>query len=64
MLFCETFFQDLILIDCDIFPQAMVICLHLIKPIPLGFNTIIAPPVCILKTKLWKVVMKYKIVIF
>ena len=40
----------------------MVICLHLIKHVPLCFNTPVAPPVCILRAKLWKVDMKCKIV--
>ena len=61
----ETHFsQDLLFIGCDIFPQVMIICLHLIKHVPLGFNTLVAPPVFTLRAKLWKVVMKCKIVMF
>ena len=51
MLFYETqtqFSQDLLFIGCGIIPQVMVICLHLIKHVPLGFYTIVAQPVCIL----------------
>ena len=58
------FYQDLLLTGCDIFPQVMVICLHLIKHVPLCFNTLVAPPICILRAILWKVAMKFKIVIF
>ena len=32
------FSQDLLFIGCDIFPQVIVICLHLIKHVSLGFN--------------------------
>ena len=46
------------------YPQVIVICLHLIKHVPLGFNTLLAPPVCILRAKLWKVVIKCKVVMF
>ena len=46
------FSQDLLFIGSDIFSQVMVICLHLIKHVPLGFNTLVAPPVCILGMKL------------
>ena len=56
--------QDLLLFGCDIFNQVMVICLHLIKHIELGFNTILAPPVYILKAKLWKTFIKCKFSIF
>ena len=56
------FSQDLLFIDCDSSHQVMVICLHLIKHVSLGFNTLVAPPVCILRAKLWKVVMKCRIV--
>ena len=31
------FSQDLIFIGCDIFPQVMVICLNLIKHVPIRF---------------------------
>ena len=48
--------------DCDISPQVMIICFHLIKHVPLGFNTLVAPTVCILRAKLWKIFMKLKIV--
>ena len=58
------FTQDLLFIGCDIFPQVMVIRLHLIKHVPLDFNTLVAPPVCILRVKLWKNVMKFKIITF
>ena len=58
------FSQDVFFIGCDIFLQVMVICLHLIKHVPLGVNTLVAPPVCILKTKFWKVVVKCKIAMF
>ena len=58
------FSQDLLLFGCDIFPQVMVICLHLIEHIALGFNTFLAPPVCVLRAELWKVVMKCKIFMF
>ena len=61
----QTYFsQDLFLIGCDIFPQVMIICLHLINHVPLCFNILVAPPACILKAKLWKVVMKFKITMF
>ena len=58
------FSRDLLLIGCDIFPQVMVICLHLIKHVPLRIHTLVVPPVCILRAKLWKAVMKRKIVMF
>ena len=58
------FFQDLFLIGCNIFLQVMVICLHLIKHVPLGFNTFVAPSVCILRAKLWKVVINVKLLCF
>ena len=32
------FFQDLLFIAYDIFPQVMVVCLHFIKHVSLGFN--------------------------
>ena len=32
------FSQEVLFISCDIFPQVMVICLHLIKHVSLGFN--------------------------
>ena len=44
MLFCETsnpFSKDLLLNGFDIFPQIMVIYLHLIKHVALGFNTFV-----------------------
>ena len=41
------FSQDLLFISCDIFPQVMVIFLHLIKHVALGFNIFVAPPVFI-----------------
>ena len=34
------FSQDLLFIGCDIFSQVMVICLHLIKHVPLGFKSL------------------------
>ena len=42
----------------------MVICLHFIKQVALGFNTFVALPVpaCILRALLWKVLMEYKFV--
>ena len=55
------FSQYLFFTGCHIFPQVLVICLHLIKHVPLRFNTLVPPPVCILRAKLWKVVMKCKI---
>ena len=55
------FSQDLLLLGYEIFPWVMVICLDLIKHIALAFNTLLAPAVCILRAKLWKVVMKCKI---
>ena len=58
------FSQDLLFIGCDIFPQVMIICMHLINHVPLGVNTLVAPPVCTLRAKLWKVVIKCKIVLF
>ena len=85
MLFCinvefkrlnlQTYFsQDLLFIGCNIFPQVMVICLHLIKHVLLDFNiyqwhfyfgltTLVAQPVSTLRAHLWKVIMKCKIVI-
>ena len=61
----QTYFsQDLLFIDCEIFPYVMVICLYLIKHVPLGFNTVVALLVCILRAKLRKVVMKCKIFMF
>ena len=32
------FFQDLLFIGCDIFPQVMIICLNLNKHVSLGYN--------------------------
>ena len=55
------FSQVLLLFGCYIFLQVMVIYLYLIEHIELGFNTFLAPPVSILRAKLWKVVMKCKI---
>ena len=60
----QTQFPQDLLFGCDIFNQAMVICLHLIKHIVLGFNTILAPPVYILKAKLWKTFTKCKFSMF
>ena len=61
MLFCETsnpFSQDILFIGCDIFPQIMFFCLHLIKHVLLGFN-LVAPPVFILRVKyLCPIIMK------
>ena len=57
------FSQNLLFIGCDIFPQVMVICLHLIKHVTLGFNILLALPVRILRAILWKVVMICKIVL-
>ena len=34
------FSQDLLFIGCDIFSQVMVICLHLIKHVPLSFKSL------------------------
>ena len=58
------FSQGLLFIGRDIFPQVMVIFLLLIKHVPLGFNALVAPTVCILREKLWKVVRKCKIAMF
>ena len=58
------FSKDLLLIGCDIFPQIVVICLHLIIHVILGFNTLVARPVCNPRANLWKVVVKGEIVIF
>ena len=55
MLSCEIsnhFSQDLLFIGCDIFPQVMIICLHLIKHIPLDCNTLVAPPIFYSKSKI------------
>ena len=46
------FSQDLLFIGCDIFLQVLVICLYLIKHVPLGFNIFVAPPGSILRAKL------------
>ena len=47
----QTYFsQDLLLFGYDIFPQVVVICLHLIKHI--RFNTLLALPVCIPKSQI------------
>ena len=35
------------------FPQVMAISLYLMKHAPLGFNALLAPPVCILGAELW-----------
>ena len=56
------FYQNLLFLGCDLFPQVTVIYLNLIKHVPLGFNTLVAPPVWILRDKLWKVVIKRKTV--
>ena len=54
------FYQNLLFIGYDLFPQVTVIYLNLIKHAPLGFNTLAVPPVWILRDKLWKVVIKSK----
>ena len=54
------FYQNLLFIGYDLFPQVTVIYLNLIKHVPLGFNTLVVPPVWILRDKLWKVVIKSK----
>ena len=56
------FYQNLLFIGCGLFPQVTVIYLNLIKHVPLGFNTLVVPPVWIVRDKLWKVVIKRKTV--
>ena len=55
-----TFSQELLSIGCGIFLKLRLS----VKHVPLGFNTLLAPPVCILRVKLWKVFIKSKIVMF
>ena len=67
MLFCETsnqFFSRTTFHWLWHFPQVKFICLNLVKHVPLGFNTLPAPPVCILRVKLWRVFIKSKSVMF
>ena len=63
MLFCKTskpFLSESTFHWLWPFSQVTVIYLNLIKHAPLGFNTLVVPPVWILRDKLWKVVIKSK----
>ena len=58
------FSQDLLFVGCDIFLKLWLSFCTLLNMFLLGFNTLVALPVCILRAKLYKIVIKSQIVMF